>query len=104
MKTILISILVLVFSHNVLAGEQKGQVTTYSADKIKALKIGSVGLLIENYENSKGLEIHATDSTLYLVNGKRVEMTSQEKNSKILAATSIEILGDGRALVINVIL
>jgi len=104
MKLIIISILVLAFNFSVYAEGQKKETYIYSAETINELKVDSVSSLIKNHFKSNGLKVRSIDNILYLINGKCTKMTSQEKGNNLLAATSVEVIGNGNALVINAIL
>jgi len=104
MKTIVISILILAINFAAQAGEQKKEVSIYSAETIKELRIDSLSSLIKSHFNSNKLKIQTVDTILYLVNGKSIEMTTKEKDSSLLAATSVEVLKNNNALIINAIL
>jgi len=102
MKIILFSIFILIFSISAQAEEKKNNVTSYSAATIQQLKIDSVRSLLEHHYTSNGLKIPADERILYLVNGNRDGSSAEEKDNKISAATSIELLEGDEVAVINV--
>ncbi len=103
MKASIISLFLFSISLNIQASESVEGVTKYSEDSIKELKIDSLSTLIVNHFNSNKLNIKSISTIIYLVNGVTADMTPKEKDNNLLSAETVEVLINGKALVINAI-
>jgi len=77
---------------------------SYSADTIKESSINSVDTLIA-YSSKKHPNIKEvkSESVLFLQNGKTVELTQLEKDNAITSAKKVQVMGNEKSIVINVI-
>lgn len=103
MNRLVLALSILMISLSAVASESKIE-ESYSAETIKQASINSVADLIsyaaKEHSALKGVN---TDAVLFLKNGQRTDLTPQQQNDAIANAKTIQVMGSGSSLVINVI-
>lgn len=87
---------------SVLAGELKHK-ATYTAESLQGQGITTVDGLISDYAKQQQIALAPKRNPLFLVNGKQAQLSPEAMNNAVSTATSVEVMSDGDAVVVNVL-
>lgn len=76
--------------------------TTYTAQSLRDQGIASVPALVGDYATANRLELDHSKPTVFLVDGKYVQLSPQERDAALAEAKGVDVMSDGVAVVVDV--
>ena len=76
--------------------------STYTAQSLREQGLASVPALVGQYAKSNQLELDHAKPTVFLVDGKYVQLTPAERDTALAQAKAVDVMSDGVAVVVDV--